>query len=233
MIFKFIFFYFILKLLIKFIMDSEPRNISISVYEKNKEEISKSDNASQSYIILANEELDNKNKEYLLEIQNLKKEIDNLETDNEKLEVSVTYMRGLLHNFNSKMNHQTKVIKNQKELYNTLKNHTKLCNDEFKKYNEAIYVYYLAFLIIFSIFLILDFVNMYQLCIFTIIDLLKNTVIIVTQKINYKHIVDFKIILSQLKVKLNSLKDKISGEENEINTIDKSNNFIEDHINNL
>ena len=58
----------------------QPRNISIAVYDKNKSEIDNSTNASEKFIIYTNEELNNKNREYIIEIENLDlfNEIDDL-----------------------------------------------------------------------------------------------------------------------------------------------------------
>lgn len=77
------------------------KTLNINIYKDNSKEIETSQNKSETYIILANEELNNKLREQLEHISNLDEQIRDLETDNERMEKSITYQRGLLHNFNA------------------------------------------------------------------------------------------------------------------------------------
>lgn len=214
-------------------MDSEPRNISISVYEKHKEEINKSDNASQAYIILANEALENKNKEYLVEIEKINKELDDLETDNGKLETSVTYMRGLLHNFNAVINHQKKIIKYNTDLYDTLKKHTKQSNVELIKYNRIINHYHMVFVTLLCLSWIVNFITVYDFYCFIVIDLVKILILGIYEFVDFNFINEIDSITSKLAIKLTTIKNKVEIEQMELEKINKSNHFIEDHIDNL
>ena len=72
---------------------------NINIFEKNKDVVRKADNSSQEYIILQNEALTNQNKGFIVEIQQLKIQIDELEEESDRYEKSKTYMRGLLKNF--------------------------------------------------------------------------------------------------------------------------------------
>ena len=105
--------------------NNTPRNISISVYENNKDKITKADNSTQEYIILRNEELEKRNKEFIINIEKIGNQLAEITDENEKQETSLTYMRGLLHNFTEKINLQKKLVQEQKENYLNLKTYTK------------------------------------------------------------------------------------------------------------
>ena len=59
-------------------------NISINVFEKNKDKIQNASNASEAFLILSNEELGNKTRSFIVEIENLKSQNVSLEEQNEK-----------------------------------------------------------------------------------------------------------------------------------------------------
>ena len=76
----------------------------IEVRQKRKENqnsIDTSSNRTEAYIILSNEELNNKNRDLLEKVAESNAEKDILEDENERMEKSITYQRGLLHNFNT------------------------------------------------------------------------------------------------------------------------------------
>ena len=84
-------------------MQTEPKNISISVYEGNKERIQTSDNSSQEYIILQNEELIRQNKDYIVQINQNDIQIEEFVKDNGKMETSMRNLRAILQNFSAKI----------------------------------------------------------------------------------------------------------------------------------
>lgn len=86
------------------------KTLNINIYKDNSKDIESSQNKSETYIILANEELNNKLREQLDHVSNLDEQISDLENDNERMEKSITYQRGLLHNFNGIKCQQCKKI---------------------------------------------------------------------------------------------------------------------------
>lgn len=84
----------------------DDKTVNINIYKDNKDKIDNSPNKSESYIIISNEELHNKNKELLVETKKLENNISELENDNERMEKSIIYQRGLLHNFNHLRNYE-------------------------------------------------------------------------------------------------------------------------------
>lgn len=82
----------------------ENQHLHINIYKDNKEKIDASPNKSESYLIAANEELNNKVRELLDELSTCNAEKDTLLEENERMEVTVSNQRGLLHNFNGLKN---------------------------------------------------------------------------------------------------------------------------------
>ena len=79
-------------------MSAENEKIHINIFKNNESQIEQSSNKSESYIILMNEDLNNKNRDYIIEIEQLTNQVNDLEEMNDKSEKSITYMRGLLKN---------------------------------------------------------------------------------------------------------------------------------------
>ena len=91
-------------------MESE-KFVHINVFKEHKDKIEASSNKSESYIIQANEELNNSYRELLSKNLEIENNISELENDNERMEKSITYQRGLLHNFNHIKNYQEQQLK--------------------------------------------------------------------------------------------------------------------------
>lgn len=80
-------------------MDNKnPENIHIYLKSDKDQEMLKNVSSYEKYIILTNETLHSENRELRLEKSNLSEKIEKLEDDCDKVEKSVTYMRGFLKN---------------------------------------------------------------------------------------------------------------------------------------
>lgn len=110
----------------------DDKTFNINIYDNNKNKIETANNKSESYLIISNEELNNKNRELIIEINNLNNNIVDLENDSDKMEKSLTYQRGLLHNFNSNKKLQSELIKKYKKL---VTKNIELSNYILEKYN--------------------------------------------------------------------------------------------------
>ena len=78
----------------------ENQHLHINIYKDNQQKIDSSPNMSEAFLITTNEELNNKLRELLNELSTSNAEKDTLLEDNERMEVTVSNQRGLLHNFN-------------------------------------------------------------------------------------------------------------------------------------
>lgn len=84
-------------------MSNEHKTDSISIFLRNEEQKSAiiPDNlqSERKYIILMNDTLQAENRQYIKKINKLENQIEELETDNGKLERCSTYIKGMLKNF--------------------------------------------------------------------------------------------------------------------------------------
>ena len=86
-------------------------HINIMSDATTKERVEKSTNQSETYILIANEQLSNRIRELETELYEVKQENETLTEENERMEKSLTYQRGLLHNFDEMNNVRSNLIK--------------------------------------------------------------------------------------------------------------------------
>lgn len=212
-------------------MAESPKNISIAVYEQNKEKIKNADNSSEEFIIQMNEFLQNINNKNLISIEEYKKNIEDLENENDKQEKSITYMRGLLQNFNVKIKTLTSLIKYDKEYFKNTDNYINIINNLLKKLHKNIIYYQFIFSIFLIISYICDIISFSNIFTFIFINYISISLscIISGIDINFMiHIFDFINKFNKTQKEYNF---KIKTFDDEIKTIDKSNDYIEDYIN--
>lgn len=99
--------------------------VHINIFKDNKEKIEASTNMSEAYIILANEEFNNRLRETEHTIGELNAQIETLTEDNARMEVTVTNQRGLLQNFHGLNKIEKKNSENYKTVYETHKEQIK------------------------------------------------------------------------------------------------------------
>lgn len=208
----------------------EPRNISIAVYDQNKESIDKSSNASERYLILSNEELGNKNREYIVELETLKNENESLEDQNGKLETSTRYMRGILHNFTEKVKHQDKLIKHYKTYHSNLKEYTKSINTLIKNTNEFIKKLFLVYNMILLTLCFSGGITFFSVLLNNILAAMALGITVAQTQLDYTLILNIEEKTKSINELQKTDKQVIELEEGKIAEIDKSNNFIEEYI---
>ena len=214
-------------------MQTEPKNISISVYEGNKERIQTSDNSSQEYIILQNEELIRQNKDYIVQINQNDIQIEELEIDNGKMETSIKNMRGILHNFSAKIKKQNKIIRWQKDKFKDLKDFTKVINKYVKSVIEYPKIYALISFGILITSYILGFTDLWQTFIYLLFDVIKLAIIHFLYYHNNELPYHIDDNIESMNKNIINYNNSIKSLEAEIVEIDKSNNFIEEYIDNI
>lgn len=208
----------------------EPRNISIAVYDQNKDQIEKSSNASERFLILTNEELNNKNREYIIELETLKNDNDSLEEQNGKLENSTRYMRGMLHNFTEKVKHQAKVIKHYKSYHSNLKDYTKTINTLVKNINEFIKKLFIVYNIILLTLCFSGGISFFSIILNNILAVMAVGITVAVTQVDYTLILNIEEKTKSINELQKRDKQIIENAEKEIDEIDKSNNFIEEYI---
>merc|ERR1711935_880491 len=119
---------------IKSTMDPQ-KQVNINIYKQNNDNATDS---SQAYIIMANEELNNQNKDFLNQLNRVQSEIEIIIEENEGHEKSITYQRGLLHNFNELNKLSDKRNNKLEDINNTCKEQLKEINTKKEKVYKLI-----------------------------------------------------------------------------------------------
>ena len=206
---------------------AEDKHLHINIFKENEEKIKGAPNMSEAFIIMANEELNNKLRDVLDELSTVRGEQDTLMEDNERMEVTITNQRGLLHNFNGLKNHEIKradlfekLYKNQRELVKEMIAHEKKLESH-QSYSGLLFG---IMVIMFFLSGIIDFVAV--VCF---------TISLMSSYFGTSNITGFKknAIISTQKTyqdRGNSLNDSIRRVEAEIKEITSKNDFISDVI---
>lgn len=209
-------------------MDS--KNISVSVYENNRGKIHKADNSSQEYIILQNEALNNKNRDYILQLEEKCTIIDELEQDNGKMETQIQNMRGILHNFSFKIKKLEEMVDIKDAKYKDLKAYTKLTDHFIKFLLDSPKIYITVILVILSAFYILNIISLWDSMVFLCLNTITLFIIGYHYKDECKFLDNVNNNTSKMNEKLNAYNNSMRQIQYEINEIDKANNFIEEYI---
>lgn len=212
-------------------MAESPKNISIAVYEQNKEKIKNADNSSEEFIIQMNEFLQNINNKNLISIEEYKKNIEDLENENDKQEKSITYMRGLLQNFNVKIKTLTSLIKYDKEYFKNTDNYINIINNLLKKLHKNIIYYQFIFSIFLIISYICDIISFSNIFTFIFINYISISLSCIISGIDINFIINIFDFINKFNKTQKEYNFKIKTFDDEIKTIDKSNDYIEDYIN--
>ena len=202
---------------------ADDKHLHINIFKENKDKIESAPNMSEAFIIMANEDLNNKFRDVLDELTAVKGDYDTLMEDNERMEVTITNQRGLLHNFNGLKNHEIKradlfekLYKNQRELVKEMIEHENKLNSH-QSYSGLLFG---VMVIMFFLSGIIDFVAV--VCF---------TISLMSSYFGTSHITGFKknVIVSTNKTYLdkeNRLNDNIRRVDAEIKEITSKNDFI-------
>lgn len=204
---------------------SEPETMSINVFTNNKESILKSDNSSNEYILKMNEEYNNNNIKLNYELQDLKHVVNNLESENDKNETSIRYMRGMLKNY-VELKLLYKSVSDRRfecnKLYNKdINNMDKYNTDMYQTIILSIFIYYLTMIV--NVY----FENTSIYDIFVSVSILISSIIFSTKYYNLNP----NITLNHLTI--DSIKDDINKSLTDIKVIEDSNNFLDEYIDNI
>ena len=115
-------------------MSNEHKTDSISIFLRNDEQktaiVPDNLTSERKYIILMNDTLQSENREHMKKINELENQIEDLETDNGKLERCSTYIKGMLKNFVEADKLYKKLIKIQTEQQSEINNNMKIYKNQ-------------------------------------------------------------------------------------------------------
>jgi hypothetical protein len=201
----------------------EQNPVHINIYKENKESIDSSSNKAEAYIILVNEELNNKNRDLVKEVADLTSEKDILEDENGRMEKSITYQRGLLHNLSELNKLEAIVTKQEKELNKIYMEEQIILNKYIKEmeYNTKLFMG-----IICIVLLLLCAVGLIDI---TSVIFIVTTTVSVYYGMPYINKIDPKVNVNfdeKRKLIIDYIKVKVS----EIDKITSSSDFLGDYI---
>ena len=207
-------------------MSDEPEKMSINVFTSKREEIMKSDNSSNEYILKMNEELHNSNIELRIQMQEMKSQIEDLENELDKNDASLRYMRGVLKNYV-----ELKLL--YKSLCAKKTDYNKFCDKELKLSDEYINNYYNMIVSCMCMFLMsmLLFMN------FNLISLESMLYIVISMVSSFGATYNYYDIDSEFKnINYNiadNITQNIKEEMKKIKEIEDGNDFLSEYINNI
>lgn len=127
--------------------DSENENIHIHLNNGNRKKVFGEDEnnvkPSEKYIILMNDNLQSKEKEYIVSIKELENKVEELEDETESLEKKNNYLKGLLKNFHEMDKLNKELVEN-----NIYSNEISLHTIKYFKYHATKHLRYLEILLI-------------------------------------------------------------------------------------
>ena len=208
----------------------EQKNIHINIIEPGKDALEKSNNKSETYIILMNEELNNKNREQIEEIKDLNSQIIDLEDQSDRTEKSVIYMRGLLKNFVELKNMQISLNKLYVNKYTNNIQKLDFINKFILNLNECIKIIPVVSAIILSLIFLMEIINLYEILMYIFIIGIIGLITIYYTKIStelFYNYNKFKCNVDELNKTYNQ---QIKTLENKIKKIEDGNDFLNEYI---
>ena len=211
-------------------MSAENEKIHINIFKNNESQIEQSSNKSESYIILMNEDLNNKNRDYIIEIEQLTYQVNDLEEMNDKSEKSITYMRGLLKNIIGLKKLINEVNKIYKEHDKNILEINKCISNLVLNLNKSINILPIIYSIVIVLCFLMNISNLYNIIIQTF-------VIVITLLINFTYVnLDIRFILEYSKynnsknIIFSSTRKYINEKEEEIKKIEDANDFLNEYV---
>jgi hypothetical protein len=205
-------------------MSEEVDKMSINVFTNNREEILKSDNSSTEYILKMNESLTNSIIDLRLKVQELRNKVDELETENDKQDSSMRYMRGMLNNF-------VELVELYKSVSNRKGDINKVNDKELEFYcgysNRMFDAYYMTLILyIFSniVGCYFEFVDISTIC-----KGCCSIVICALVSFQYCELIDDHTFTDNPKL-INAIVNGIEDDTKKIKEIESSSDFISDYI---
>ena len=205
----------------------DDKHLHINIFKENKPQIEAASNMSEAFIIKANEELNNKLRVLLDELSTVRAEQDTLLEDNERMEVTITNQRGLLHNFNGLKNHEIK----RADLFEKMYENNKELVKSMIEYNNKNYAHHsysgAVCTVIIIMFLIIGMVDFMSIVSFV---LALGSSFFGTHNITGFNKNEINHTRKNFLDKENRVKDRIRVVEADINEITSKSDFISDFI---
>ena len=211
----------------------EEKNIHINIIKNGKEAIDKSTNKSETYIILMNEELNNKNREQIEEIKDLNSQIVDLEDQSDRSEKSITYMRGLLKNMIGVKNMVLSLNKLYTEKYKNNNEKMEFINKFIIDLNLSIRILPLVSGLVLLFTFLMDMINLYEILVSIFVFGLTGLIILTYTKINTQLFLKYDSFQSEVEKLNNDYDVQIKELRLKIKKVEDSNDFLNEFVDNI
>jgi len=213
-------------------MSGEDKHLHINIFKDNKDKIDTASNKSEMYLILMNESLNNTIKMYLDDLSTSKQENDSLTDDNERMEKSLTYQRGLLQNFHA--------INNCRKELNDVQDSLIVLNQKHIKQTINLYdsmIHFISFILYsFITLLVLAFaiglLDVFQIVVFTLLIILSVSSTVLITKFDFTKY-SFKLACANYSSENARITINFKKSQNKIEEMDKNNNHITEFIDSI
>lgn len=200
-------------------MATEHKTDSISIFLRNDEQktaiVPDNLTSERKYIILMNDTLQAENREYVKKITELENQIEELESDNGKLERCSTYIKGMLKNF-------VEADKLYKKLIKVQTAHTSGIKNNLKDYKKRLFIDFTKISLFSTLFSIFFFAVQLKVAIPTFLFYMVDKLVVYGFVVYYMYRVISTGIDADI-VEINELKKRIKE-------INKAQDYIHDLI---
>jgi hypothetical protein len=211
----------------------EEKNIHINIIKNGKEAIDKSTNKSETYIILMNEELNNKNREQIEEIKDLNSQIVDLEDQSDRSEKSITYMRGLLKNMIGVKNMVLSLNKLYTEKYKNNNQKMEFINKFLIDLNLLIRILPLVSGLVLLFTFLMNIINLYEILVLIFVFGLTGLIILTYSKISTQLFLKYDSFQSEVEELNKDYDVQIKELRLKIKKVEDSNDFLNEFVDNI
>jgi len=213
-------------------MSDEDKHLHINIFKDNKDKIDTASNKSEMYLILMNEELNNNTKSYLDDLNTSKQENDSLTDDNERMEKSLTYQRGLLQNFHANNNHRKKLNDIQDSLIVLNQKHIKQTSNLYNSIVHFINFMLYSFITLLVLAFAIGLLDVFQIVVFTLLIILSVSSTVLITKFDFtKH--SFQLACANYSSENARITINLKKSQKQIEEMDKNNNHITEFIDSI
>lgn len=200
----------------------EDKLFNINIYSNKKDQIMNASNSSTEYIILLNEKLQGTVNHLICENKVFEHNISNQETELDKAETTITYMRGLLKNFVEIRKHEKQIMTLSKNKDAYYKNQIRYIGDSFKDLSKTIINIMIVCFVINMVLALMGFISTF----FVVFHLLEYAFIIEFTMRSTK----YNSISTLLFKSKETFSDKINMKMKDVKKLEDAMDYLDEYI---
>lgn len=207
-------------------------HINIMSDATSKEKVEKSSNQSETYILIANEQLSNRVRELEAELSEVRQENDSLTEENERMEKSLTYQRGLLHNFDEMNQIHKKCVKSLTTYLSNYKNNNLEIKSTIKSIRNFRMQLYYMYALMLSLFVSVGIIDIFSSVIVVTLVFFTYYVSLFVFSID-RNSLNLKKMFEKYEEVYNKNETEVKEIKKELTNLENNNNHIGEFIDNI